>query len=421
MNKVILSERTHLFEPNVYINFLVQIEGVTSTDKLKNSIRTAFSANEATMSKIVLNKDGTAFYQKMNESGCKIIVTKKNPKEIIKENEKNPFDIAKGELMRVFISISDYGADLLIMAHHLVGDGKSIVYFLEDIMNSLNGKKLIYKPLYPITDKSFPEKDKFPLFIKLYINKMNKKWKDDGCNFTWNDYYSIHNKYWNNQQSVIMYKALGKDETDKIKNNAEKIGISVNSYIVTAFLKADRNNKSVGIPVNIRENNNHSMSNQTAGIKIKYTYSQKISFEENAKKVHKIIYKKLNKPTSKYFVLRFISLLEPSLTDSVMMNIYGLYKNKVSRKMTRIMGYGKQKLSELGITNLTKLDIQSVYGQYKIKKVVFIPPLVSYTKYVIGTSAINGEMVLSYHSTDRRNIEKEREFFQNGVDNLLSM
>lgn len=250
---------------------------------------------------------------------------------------------------------------------------------------------------------------------------MNKKWKDNGCNFTWNDYYSIHNKYWSNQQSVIMYKALGKDETDKIKNNAEKIGISVNSYIVTAFLKADRNNKSVGIPVNIRENNNRSMSNQTAGIKIKYTYSPEISFEENAKKVHKIIYKKLNKPASKYFVLRFISLLEPSLTDSVLMNTYGLYKNKVSQKMTRIMGYGKQKLSELGITNLTRLDIKSVYGQYKIKKVVFIPPLVSYTKHVVGLSSINGEMVLSYHSTDRRNIEKEREFFQNGVDNLLSV
>lgn len=88
MNKVILSERTHLFEPNVYISFLVQIEGVTSTDKLKNAVRTAFSANEVTMSKIVLNKDGTAFYEKMNESGCKIIVTKKNPEEIITENEK---------------------------------------------------------------------------------------------------------------------------------------------------------------------------------------------------------------------------------------------------------------------------------------------------------------------------------------------
>lgn len=35
----------------------------------------------------------------------------------------------------------------MIMAHHLVGDGKSIIYFVKDIMNALADITLTYKPL----------------------------------------------------------------------------------------------------------------------------------------------------------------------------------------------------------------------------------------------------------------------------------
>jgi len=62
MKNYIYSERVNLFEPNVYIQFLVQILGKPSPDYLASAVKTAFTLNEATMSRIVLEKNGEAFY-----------------------------------------------------------------------------------------------------------------------------------------------------------------------------------------------------------------------------------------------------------------------------------------------------------------------------------------------------------------------
>lgn len=58
--------------------------------------------------------------------------------------------------------------------------------------------------------------------------------------------------------------------------------MSINSYVITAFLQADKDNHVVGIPVNISQQNQDSMSNQVGGISLDYRYSDKKTFEENA-------------------------------------------------------------------------------------------------------------------------------------------
>lgn len=68
MNKIII-ERVNLFEPNVYISMCIKLVGKINTKELTIAIKEAFKANEATMSKIVLN-NSEAFYEKMPLSGC---------------------------------------------------------------------------------------------------------------------------------------------------------------------------------------------------------------------------------------------------------------------------------------------------------------------------------------------------------------
>lgn len=130
MNKII-TERVNLFEPNVYISMCIKLVGKINTKELTIAIKEAFKANEATMSKIVLN-NSEAFYEKMPLSDCKVEIasSSKSIIELIRINEKIPFEIDKGELIRTFIVSYEDKTELLIMAHHLVGDGKSIIYFL---------------------------------------------------------------------------------------------------------------------------------------------------------------------------------------------------------------------------------------------------------------------------------------------------
>lgn len=55
-----ITERPNLFEPNVYINFYVELSGIFNAVDLENAVKSAYSANESTMSKVDLRSDGAA-------------------------------------------------------------------------------------------------------------------------------------------------------------------------------------------------------------------------------------------------------------------------------------------------------------------------------------------------------------------------
>ena len=70
MRNRISTERAILFDPNVYITMFFDIIGKVDTEMLLLAINRAFTAFEATMSKIVLLDDGEAYYETMPISGC---------------------------------------------------------------------------------------------------------------------------------------------------------------------------------------------------------------------------------------------------------------------------------------------------------------------------------------------------------------
>lgn len=418
MKKHILTERANLFEPNDYINFLVELDGNPDADELVSAVEAAFEANEVAMSKVVLESDGSAFYEKLPKCGCKVSVSSGNWREIVRKNEKVPFAIDRGEMVRVFVIRNGEESSLLIMSHHLAGDGKSILCFIEDIMRALSGEKLEYKPMNLITRESLPRKSELPLSVKLYTKVLNRKWNRHRRAFTWNDYYSVHSKYWSKHDSQIICESFSEAELDKIKNCAKAAGVSVNSYIAAAFLKANRNKGSLGIPVSVRSVSDKSMSNLTSGISVEYTYSDKKSFEQNAKALHDAIQHKLQSPVVRYFVLQFMLLLSPSLVDAVLMYTHGLYNTKTVKKAAGIMGYVGKSKREMGITNLTQIDIPTQYSSCKIKNITFVPPAVSYARNIIGISTLNGKMTVTYHFMGGFEEYAQQNFFSRGIINL---
>lgn len=415
MNKLICTERLDLFEPNIYIGFLVQITGNADAGAVAAAVKAAFAANEATMSKIVLTGNGEAYYEKLPQSNCTVSVCEDDWRDILRRNEKVPFSINTGELLRVFVITAKNGLSLFIMAHHLAGDGKAVTYFLEDIMTALVGIRLEYKPIRFVSTDALPDASKLPLIFKWYAHLFNRRWKRTGRTFDWNDYAAVHHTYWHSRESHIVFERFSPEEISAIRAYAKRIGATVNSYITTAFMQADRKLGTVGIAVSVRDGNDKSMSNLVTGISVEHVYVSHSAFEENVRRVHKKVQCKLENPVVKYFVLRFIPLFNPGLIDSVLMCTYGLYDNKTSHKLANVMGYTGSNTRELGITNLTKLDIPDTYGPYGLKNELFIPPVVSYARRIIGVSTMNDGMTVSYHFMSDQDKDKEMAFFKRAV------
>lgn len=392
MKKYITSERSNLFEPNVYITMIVKIEGNITAEIAMEAVRTTYCANESTMSKIVLCEDGGAYYDKQNESGCNVIIDSRSPEDIISNSVKKPFDIKDGELVRTFIRPEGNGITLVIHAHHLVGDGKSVVVLVNDILDSLDGKIPEFKPSVLIDNDYLSKRAKLPVAVEMLVKHINRKWAKTGKTFGWDDYYAIHKKYWDAHSSDYEIKTYSVGEMKKRCVN----GATLNSLLVAEMLKNFPESKIVGIPVSIRENN-IAMSNQTSGIRVKYQYSKRKTFEANLAQVHKRIYKKLNNVNSKYFVLLFTVKLSPTLMDSVLLNAHGCYSNALSERLAYIMGYKDKNSPDLGVTNLAKIDISAHYNCFKVSDVIFIPPKVSYSKKVFGIGTHGDKLTVCHH------------------------
>lgn len=391
MKKYIRSERTNLFEPNAYISMIIKLSGNLLNKEIEQAVYNAYEANEATMSKIVLESNGNAFYEKMESSGCKFFADVHTWKELLSQSEKRPFALNEGEFVRIFLTEENKQKVLLIHAHHLVGDGQSILVLLNDIINSLNKQPLTYKQLLSVDRDFLEKKAKLAIGIKLYIKWLNEKWKKKAIAFTWDAYDTIHKKYWNKYVSEIEYKVY---DVKKLKAKCPK-EVTINSYIITELLREHPECEVVGIPVSIREDK--GMSNQTSGIAIEYKYNSKRAFEVNAEKVHNLIYKRLKNRSMKYFILLYMERLCPSLIDAVLLQSHGCYQSNLTKKMAKMMGYLGDGGRDLGVTNLNRIHIQNVYERFIVEDIIFVPPKVSYAKEVIGIATYADKLTVCYH------------------------
>lgn len=69
------------------------------------------------------------------------------------------------------------------------------------------------------------------------------------------------------------------------------------------------------------------------------------------------------------------------------------------------------------ITNLTRANISSVYGKYRLEHISFVAPVVPYSERIIGVVTFGDEMSLTMH-TVVEDKEKEKRFFEQFIQNL---
>lgn len=396
--KYIVTERTDLFEPNVYISFVVEFEKKIEPQMLMDAVNQAFLANETTMSRIVLLKGGKAYYEKMKKSGCKVSCTAMNFEKLIEENEKKPFALKDGECMRVFVS--ETGKEILLMAHHQVGDGMSLVLFLKDVLRALSKEKLVYKEADIFTKEKLQKYARLPLGVKAYITHINRKWKKEEQIYTWQDYDAVHETYWSRHKSKMIYHTFDEKETKEIIEKAKTAKVTLNNYLISMLLQKQQELDIIGIPVTVREGN--TMANQVSAIAIKYRYLKRKSNAKNAVRIQKRVQKLVKNPNKKYFVLLFLAELKDTLMDAAVLAAHGKEKGMIARKLSLVMGYLGKKKRDLGVTNLGVLDFSEIGGDYGIQNLIFLPPAVSYTKHVVGVSTVNGCLTLSYHGMEEK-------------------
>ena len=407
------TERADLFDVSILISMRVHISGNVSEDTLKDAFQKAVAAHKILATRVCIQEDGTAFYESVGDDASEIkadnnkIFFEASPwMDILKREEKVRFKIEEGEYLKAFCyELSDEGCKILFLMHHLGGDGKSFVYFIESFMKALSGETLEQDeirtiPAGDISDEALKDRiGPLALVPKIYNIRWDKE--TEARTFNYDDMDEAYQNYWADRESVVSEYIIKPETVKKIMKRCREWNVGFTAYVTTAFLRRLGRKLDIGYAVDARGDGNRCMGNQATGISIKYAYNYDKSFKSNVIKVQKRMTKKLEDEDSRMFILPFMAAFRPSLVDAINLEHAGTFHSRTSGRLASILGYGK-KTKDLSITNLTKLDIADTYGAYKIDFFSFIPPVISYGKNIVGISTIGNNTVMTIHRIKKK-------------------
>lgn len=373
------TERADLFDVNIVITMKVSLNKVPSFDEARCAFDKACSCHEILNSRVVIEQSGDAYYVDCDAPSNEFASSDLSLEELIRTYEKERFKIETGQFIRGFL-VPD---GIVFMMHHLAGDGKSLLYFIETFMKCLAGDDCGSVPFQSLTMEDLPTGSKMPFLYSALTSSWNRKWSRVKRIFDFKDMDASYERFWKENSTVTKTKRYDKDELDALVRSSKEYGVSITAYLITDMIKDSKKTMDVGLAVDGRPDKNRSMGNQATGISVKYRYNANRSFEENCRAVHKLMRKKLDDDRYRYFVLQFVGNIDPCLRDAMNLERAGYFTSKISSKAAGIMGYGKN-VKDLSITNLTRADIPLLYGEFAVNEIAFIPPVVSYAKDVIG-------------------------------------
>ena len=303
---LINTERTNLFEPNDGIGIKFTILGSLLESQLLFAFDSVIRKNETLHSKVVLSKNGKAFYEKMESPTSRMMPMNDSWEETLAVQQKMMFEIDKGEMIRGFYSLGTDRTEVLLLAHHLAGDGKSMISFVEQFMEVLASQdqaRLPYLDIRSTTMGDLPRKVRNGMLIGLYLKYYNWKWKQSGTTFNMEDRVRIHEQYWNSRDIILCKERFASNELEQLKTKAKVEQVSLSVYMLTAFSKEVKGKVKIGIAIDGREIKGRNMGNQTFGTEISY------SCGNSAQSLQKKLKKKVFDAKRNNFVLYFMGNL----------------------------------------------------------------------------------------------------------------
>ena len=418
MKTELKKERIYLCAPNSCVATSITITGNLEIDNISNAIREAVKHHQILNAKISVEDSGKAYYITENVRHFSITVSDTSWEKIVEEQVKIRLEIENGELIRFFIIPQTDSVQLVIINHHLAGDGLSVAFLIEDIMNILSGKEIAYKDIQLMDPLKYTDVSSLSPMIRFLMKGLNKRWGKSGTIFQQDDYIRLFNKYWNERNIKIYSQTINKDTIEKLFQISKQNNISINSILLTAFYKVFQSKTDIGISINLREKENKGMGNYATGISIPYCYDNNLSFDDNAVKVHKVVYDKINKK-DKYFLMQFMNGLSQTLIDATYFSVFDSYKNKSAQMTANMFDYCNNPQG-ISITNLTNVPIATNYGPYQLSNYLCLPPLVPNTKIIFGVSTFDERMNITMCTEESVTFDKE-DFLETVVETLLQI
>jgi len=439
--KMVDVEPQFLWATSANLSVVIRIKGYLSINDLKKSLNKVRKRHPLLNARILIDHshDEMWYVSDAKQEFPLRVVSRRSDSQWFEEvlhEEKIPFVMEKGPLIRFILLQSEAQSELIIFCQHIICDGISLYYLARDILHFIaNPNEPVDDILYPpafIPKKLLKSKRLFSdIVVNLFFDIIQKLWEKKKVIFNQDDFNILHKAYWDKYNYCVLLMELPKNQTSYLVKNCHGNNVTVNSVLSTAFLAAYYDvmggfkgiKQFVSVPVNIRNRLNKSVGDSFGlfvdVVKFRFKYNPKKSFLGNAgdfgeEVKSQIGYKK------QYKVLLSLRRLSPSFLSAISFATYGnmiIPRNNYNEK---IFAFSKDEknicvkltdrinanFSGTVIVNMGSLDFPTRYGALEVDRsilAVSASPLIDLNLAII---TISGRLTLSLNYVEE-NISTE--------------
>ncbi len=426
------AERWLLWSPYAIVSMVARIKGVINSYDLREVITKVHQRHTLLRVRLRVDENHVPWFTSENVQEIPVeVLPRKSEKdwiEVINNSSKIPFNFEKHSPIRFVLVYSPAISELIIMCHHIICDGLSLAYLARDMLEYMGDPtrsvEILPYPM-PLDLASLPKDIRLSGLVKTVITKISRKWKATEVHFDQKDYEELTRAYWQHFQHQVISVELSEDLTSQLVSKCRIEKVTVNTALTAAFVAAqvkEQGEKSfhtaIMIASSVRDRllppAGESMGYYAGGVTLKYKYNQKMSFWENARKLHqkleslysnKILF---NEPLT-------WSYLDPAILESLNFKMLGSLVSPDSPRHEKLSSFGqrddvvssilkRQGMSSLkkqflstAVTNLTRLDFPRKYGALELDRFIINPgggfPL-AMVNLVIGAVTCAGKLSL---------------------------
>ncbi|MCF7822595.1 MAG: hypothetical protein K9N35_00335 [Candidatus Marinimicrobia bacterium] len=395
-------ERIYLFDPRAIVKFKLIGDGIIQPERLEQAIRNTSLNRPLLKSRIVLEA-ATAWFEYSDSIWPEFVLQEISEVEQLHLMGLSEYDFnpARGKLCRISLTQTESVWHLLIECHHLICDGLSLIWWIQEILESYEstGSKVLKRSLesLPVIDGKHLPNYKAGCLEKMFSSQANRLWNNEGIEFGYDALDQIYHKAKTNDIGHSVYH-INEQETQHILDEAHKHHISVNSAITGALLLAQGSRphyyRKSSLAVSLR-----SYLQPPIGRDLGF-YASGFGFTTSVKGERfwpflEVLDKKLKQHlrSRKIYQMLIFNRLIPSLIDAIHLSSWGIYRSRSIDKIRKMIGFDQITIGT-GFSNLGMVKIKSQFKDIGVNEVVFFPHLPSNMEKLIGIMTFNGCMTL---------------------------
>lgn len=389
MKQYILTERAHLMCPNMHFGIKAKIAAGYDERKFHNALRELAAAHPFLKSNIAQEAESGKLYYCQHEE-LKIPVFEKDNAFLWQDDYSDitgyGWNAFKESLLKLIVYPASEAFEVILIAHHLLGDGRSILNLVCEFANCyLSGETPMLAEEYLILSiDELPKGSQLSSVNRLIIGYANRKWKHERHTVSYEDYRKFETEFIAGNPVSYLEEVWEQAKTEEVLSKCHEHEVSLNDYLIAEMMFKEKTNRVVAA-VDIRR----YLSRYKAGALGNYASATAIEVSGKSKDIWNIarsvserIKKNISNPEKLMMILACYLNMKPELIDAAAISVMGGFNSNAGEFIgSVILGYEKR--NGYSVTNLGNVDNPNIV------EALFIPPASPANVKTVGVLSVN--------------------------------